>query len=366
VAAHRPAPTAARWHRSARGAFASGTTEAATTSFDYSVPWKTTVTDPRGNPTVHEFDRQGRVTKVTDAVGDVQTSTYTSNSNVATYTGNAGGTPVINTYSTEGNFNLTKSQLPTGATTGFDYEDSDNPFGPSKMTSPQGNATLYDYDTAGNLATVTDNQIGCGTAGCATRIDRNPNGTIARSTDPLGRVTTYSYDSLGNRTRTVHPKSPTGATLIGDETVEYDGLARVTATVDGNGRRTAYLYDAFDRLTKITYADATSVGYAYDASGNRTRRNDPTGRADTTYNYRNAITREEVTGSRTYTNTYGYDLAGNLLSLTDPQGRVTYSYNAVNLLTSLTEPPISATATATRAATPSTAPTQAAFTPPAA
>ncbi|HZW43721.1 MAG TPA: DNRLRE domain-containing protein, partial [Dermatophilaceae bacterium] len=222
-----------------------------TWEFDYSVPWQTTVTDPNGHDTTYSYDRRGRITKVVDALGHEQATTYTAGSNVASYTDRIGGTSTLNSYTSDGLDNLVSTQTPTGAATTFGYTDPDNPYAPSTMTTPQGNSVVYDYDAAGNLATITDAQSQC-VGGCATSIVRNPDGTVASTTDARGNTTTFGYDPYGNQTSI----DPPG---IGTTTVGYDGLSRPTSVTDGNNHTTTIGYDALDRPTLVTYHDASQV-----------------------------------------------------------------------------------------------------------
>ena len=236
---------------------------------------------------------------------------------------------MVNSYTTDGLDNLASRQLPTGATTGYAYTDTDNPFAPSQITSPQGGVTTLDYDAAGNLASVTDPQTVC-PGGCTIGLSRNVDGTIASVTGPRGYTTVYGYDLDGNRT-SISPPDPQG-----DTTFTYDGLSRVDTVSLPNGTSMDYDYDTFDRVTRITYGDNSTVTYTYDDVGNRTGRVDDTGTTTTSYDELNRMTGESFPGSRT--TSYGYDDVGNLTSLTDPAGTVTYGYNTVNEVTSMVEP----------------------------
>ncbi|MBW3665819.1 MAG: hypothetical protein KY469_22270, partial [Actinobacteria bacterium] len=299
-----------------------------TWTFDYTVAWKTVVTDPRSNTTTYHFDRHGRVTKVVDALGNERSSEYHSSSQVESYTDRTSGTPVTNSYTTDGLDNLASTELPTGATTEFAYTDTNNPYGPSEISSTGGATRQISYDTDGALATITDAQTAC-SGGCKVSLTRNGDGTIATVTDPRGHVTSYGYTS-GNRT-SIDPPAPQG-----DTTITYDALSRVDTVTYPNATTVDFGYDAFDRVTSATYGDATSVTYLYDDAGNRTSRVDPTGTTTTLYDELNRITGETFPGSRT--TSYVYDDAGNLTSMTDPAGTVSYSYDAVNQVNLMTEP----------------------------
>jgi YD repeat-containing protein len=140
-----------------------------TWSFDYSTPFQTRITDPNGHPTTYSFDRLGRVTKATDALGRAASSTYTPTSYVASVTDPMNATA---RFAYDARDNLTKATAPTGAAASFAYDDPAHPYYPSSATSPQGNRVAYTYDGAGNLSTAQNalpaqNQL---------RYTYNPNG----------------------------------------------------------------------------------------------------------------------------------------------------------------------------------------------
>ena len=294
-----------------------------TWSFDYSTPWQTTVTDPRGNPTTYVFDRLGRVTTVTDAKGQPASATYSTNSFVASVTDQMSATSNM-TY--DARDNLTAATAPTGAKSQWAYDDTAHPYDPTATTSAQGNRMAYTYDSPGNLTSAQNGLA----AQNQFRATHNPNGTVATSTDAMGNVTTYGYDPAGNLTSVNRPLG------VGNRTLAYDGLSRLTSVTDAKNQRTTFTYDALDRLTKRTYADGTSITYTYDAGGALTRRDNSTDGA-TTFAY-DALGRPTSKSINLATFTLGYDPAGNITAAGDFGGTVTYAYDSLNLLTSLSEP----------------------------
>jgi RHS repeat-associated protein len=93
----------------------------------------------------------------------------------------------------------------------------------------------------------------------------------------------YYYDLLGRKTGinwTPGNASPdsTGAREL-PRKMEYDGSNNLTAWVDGRGNRTTYLYDTYNRQTKIQFADRLSytgpryndMEVVYDEVGNVVR-----------------------------------------------------------------------------------------------
>ncbi len=192
-------------------------------SFDYSTPWQTKVTDPRGNPTTYFFDRLGRVTRTLNALGQEASATYSSNSFVTSTTDPL---RAKTSFTYDARDNLTAVTSPTGAGHGFAYDDPAHPFYPTSHTGPSGSRLAYTYDGPGNLTT---SENGLPTGQNQARRTYNPNGTVATATDALNRVTSYSYDANGNLTR-ITPPAPLGATSL-----TYDGLSRVSTVTDGKG-----------------------------------------------------------------------------------------------------------------------------------
>jgi RHS repeat-associated protein len=104
----------------------------------------------------------------------------------------------------------------------------------------------------------------------------------------------------------------------------------VATSIDAKGQKTSFAYDSANRLTTITYADASTVSYSYDADGNRTSMADAHG--TTSYAY-DALDRVRSIAQPGGTVLYAYDKVGNRVSLTYPDSkRMTYTYDAANRL----------------------------------
>lgn len=317
--------------------------EGGTTTYAYALPgpgapagskYEVALTDARAQTTRYWTDARGRVRTTIDARGVEQTSDYDPGDNVTAYTDRAGGTPTINSYTTDGLHNLTSVELPTGASYAFGYDRaSSNVFAPETYTTPQGNQLTYDYDGAGNLAAVTD------AAASTTTVARFANGSVRWVNDPRSSGsdttyrTTYGYDTAWRLT-SITPPAGLGAT-----TVSYDSLHRASAVTDGKFQTTTYDYDAQDRVSRITFHDGNTVVFGYDANGSRTYRFTSAINEDvhTTYDRDNRVTAESLPAPRGPLS-YTYDAVGNLTSATDPQGTITYTYNPVNRPLRSTEP----------------------------
>ncbi|HEX7167567.1 MAG TPA: RHS repeat-associated core domain-containing protein, partial [Acidimicrobiales bacterium] len=291
------------------------------TCFAYG-PTETTVTDANGNPTKYEIDPVGRTTKVTDALGNTTSTSYTSNSNVKQRS--IGGAATTFEYSALNA--ATGMQLDTGARYEYVYADPAHPHQPTRITDPQGNQFDFAYDVPGNLDSMTndlavDNQVD---------VTRNAKGQVTVSSDPRDEVTGYQYDTAGNLKK-ITPPAP-----LGFVTLTNDALSRVKTVRDGKGQTETYTYDVLDRVTRIDYQDGSSVVYTYDGDGNIVQTTDALGVVTMTYDQRNNLVSRTTADGTTVS--YTYDGMGNLASITDPGGTVRYSYNAANLLAAVVEP----------------------------
>ncbi len=118
---------------------------------------------------------------------------------------------------------------------------------PSTVTDARGATTAYTYNDAGQILTIT---------------------TPPAQGHSQGATTTYTYDTNGLLTQISGPVP--GATT----SFTCDGYGRRRTSTDAAGLTLTYDYDAFDRVTQVTYPDGTSEQTTYnrlDAEGKRDR-----------------------------------------------------------------------------------------------
>ena len=159
------------------------------------------------------------------------------------------------------------------------------------------------------------------------------NGNVKTATDARGHTTTYKYDEHGYLHEII-PPNPLGKSEI---TVDADGRPEVIT--DGALHKETITYDKLDRITKIVYSGTgteRTVKSTFDADGNLTKREDPTGTTTYTPDKLNRLTREELPGGQS--NSYEYDNASNMTVFTDSGGTTEYKHNGLNELESMTEP----------------------------
>ncbi|WP_213007130.1 RHS repeat-associated core domain-containing protein [Paractinoplanes toevensis] len=314
-------------------------------------------------PTVsYEYDYQGNVTKFTDGLQRVTSSTYDPYGNQTSITlppvgsrpsttafrynrngeevsaTTPGGSQTLATYDELGNqvteTRVERQPAPTSyLITATEYDDAGHA---TKVTTPQGHATNLAYDTSGLLSKVTD------ATGRETSYAYDLAGRQLSSTDPSGLTTATVYDLAG---RTVGGEQRRGTTVLRGTTAELDPNGNTRTATTGGGRKMTYDYDAYDRVVAQTSpAEAghdVQVQTGYDAAGNTTRYVDGNNHAtDYTYNVWGLLesTIEPATAAapdpaqRTWT--FAYDKAGQAVTQRLPGGVVrTATYDAQGRLT---------------------------------
>jgi RHS repeat-associated protein len=339
-----------------------GTSEAATTSYQYDEALEmTATTDPLGHSTSYTWDGNGNeLTETTpdehttshyyDALDDL-TTTIDPDGNYTSYgydsRGNllAATTAAYNTtyYTYNSNGTVLTKHTPNGNEFVYGY----NPAGQqTTMKDPYGAITTTAYNSAGFVTSTTD------PLAHTTTFTVDPNGNVLTATDALGNTTTYSYDADGNRTSTTTPEG-------NQSTVSYDQDDKKTASKDADHHTTSYSYAANGQIATVTNPDGGKTRYLYNAAEEKTEVINPVG--DTTIwrydldgrvhevqspgggetiSYHNAdglvTTVKDPNGNAT---TYDFDADGRQIKSTDPLGRVTRTaYTADGKVSIITQP----------------------------
>ncbi|MHB0961459.1 MAG: RHS repeat-associated core domain-containing protein [Pirellulaceae bacterium] len=216
----------------------------------------------------------------------------------------------------------------------------------ASTTDELGRQTLLDIDPAnGNIRSITRvvSALG-GPDDVVTQFIYTAHGLVDTATDPLGRVIDYDYDAFGRVTAITYATGTADEAVRGFEYADLTG--NVTAVIDENGNRTEFEYDAMNRLTRVTEPDPDGPGplgapvtqFAYDARGNLLSTTDA--RNHTTQNQYDARDRLiKVLDQGNHETHFQYDPVGNLTAVVDPLGHRTVNrYDARNRLVETIDP----------------------------
>ncbi len=310
----------------------------------------TQVVDPMGRITTIAFDNRGWVATVTDPLGNVTTNSYTATGKTSTVSspGTSGGGS--QSYFYDKDDRLTTLTDANSNTTLDSYDGVGNQI---TTTDQNGKTTTYAYDTMNRVTTITDPKSD------TVLIGYDSGGNQQTVTDGLGHTTTTLFDAL-NRATTIT------SAISGTTTITFDAAGRETSLTDPVGNKTQWAYDADDRVTTLTQPNGFTVTSVYDSGGELTDTTDADGRR-TTFSYnadydQTGETWVSASPAETITNTYDadneltgaadsfatltftYDSGGNEITAAtsgsgtgQPSVTLTSGYNAQHSLTSVTD-----------------------------
>ena len=192
------------------------------------------------------------------------------------------------------------------------------------LTDGNNVVTDYNYDALKRLSQTTQDLGGLDalTANAQTLYDYDVQDNLTQVIAPNGATTTYVYDDLGNMLSELSPDS-------GTIQYSHDAAGNVNTQTDARGIPVTYSYDALNRVTGVSYPDASeNVTYSYDdalvnGTGTLTGIDDSTGTARYSYDgFGNVINDTRTLAGISYTTGYQYDVVNNLKQMTYPDGRV--------------------------------------------
>lgn len=308
------------------------------------------VTDPRSLQTSYSYNALGDLTQQTSPDTGVTTNTYDSGGNLATSTD---ARNAITTYTYDTLNRVATAAFTIGATTDqtLSYTYDAGTYGKGRLTgvSDSNHSLAWTYDEQGRV--LTANQT-VGTVSKTTSYVYG-NGLRQSMTTPSGQLISYGYtngkltsisvngtvvvsnilyDSFGpvrqwtwsNGSLSVRTYDQDGKISQIDsgglKTYAYDDAFRITGITDTTNTALSwtYGYDGLDRLTSASKT-GTTIGYTYDANGNRLSQ---TGTSASTFTIASNNNRLTSTAGA-FARTYGYDNVGNTTSYTG----VSLAYN---------------------------------------
>ncbi|MFF8791217.1 DUF6531 domain-containing protein [Streptomyces sp. NPDC015125] len=302
------------------------------------------------------YDTETRVTRVTNALGQVAVYRYNSDHKITQHTDALGHTTVTNWD--DGSRHPVSVTDPLGRTTHYTYDDVGNL---TALTRPDGSTLWATFNDAGLPVEVV------GPDGGTWRFTYDTRGNRLAATDPAGATTTYTYDRNGNPSTVVdalgHTSSitcnlaglPLSVTDQLGATTSYvrDHSGRVVSVTDPLGNATRFAWTVEGEPTERVAPDGAAEAWRWDGEGNLLSHTDSVGNI-TKFEYTHfglQAARLEPNGVRyefTYDSelrliavrnpqghswTYKYDSAGHLVAETDFNGRtITYVYDAAGQL----------------------------------
>ena len=233
----------------------------------------TSYKDKKGNITSYEYDKEGKLTKVTFPDNQSESIDYDSEGNAAVHYING---KEIEKYFYDDKGRIIESKNTLGESTKFDYSKEGNTES-LIITLPDNSKRKVYYDNRGNISGIEEEN---------------------------GKVTTY----------------------------EYDNLNRVIASIDGEGNKTGFSYDERDLLTAVKDSLGNTCRYNYTENGKLSLFEDFRG-GITKINYNELNNINDFTLPDGESFRMEYDLCQNLIKEVYPDGgEVEYTYNAINLV----------------------------------
>jgi YD repeat-containing protein len=272
----------------------------------------TQTTSPDTGVTVNTTDDAGNLTTRTDAKGQVATYRYDVLHRIAHIAYADGGT-VDYAYDQGPNAigRLTQITDASGSMA-LSYDPHGRVVAELRTVGDQQFTTAYRYDSVGRLAGITYPsgrsvdyvRDGMGRIGqIATTRDGTTQILVAQvHYQPFGPAQTITFGNGSVHTRSHDLDGRVTGYTLGGQThaIDYDAASRITAIHDASAAHNLSIgYDALDRLTSVQSPHG-SLGYVYDAVGNRTRQTVDAAGTDTTYGA-NSNRLIQVTGSQTTT-----------------------------------------------------------------
>ncbi len=280
----------------------------------------TRVTDPNGHVRQFEYDTQGGLAKITNALNQSTSFVNDANGRPVTVT-DPNGLVMNIVYTPRGQI---ASQTIGTETITYHYDKVGNLI---QTIYPNGAFLAYTYNQAQQLTRITD-AFGDYIEYNLDKMGNRLSSIVYNASNQAIRGFGNSYDAMSRPTKFIGSESQTTA-------LQYDKNGNLIGVTDPLDNEQSKSYDALNRLTQEIDANADKVIYSYDKSNNLTKVTDPLGHS-TQYTYNGLGELIQLTSPDTGVTQYSYDANGNKLSNIDARGKQTqYEYDALNRVTTL-------------------------------
>jgi RHS repeat-associated protein len=299
-------------------------------------------------------DGAGRITRITDPLGNAMSYAYGATGDLESFTDRENNATTF-TYSAAHPHLLEAVRDPRGVQPIRNEYDEDGRL--VRQVDAFGKDIEFAHDVEGRREVVTDR------LGHTRVLEHDESGNVTVERDALGHPTTRTFDSSGNRLTETNALGQTtnfaydandNVTSLRDplgnvSSVTYNARNQVLTTTDARGKVRANTYDAAGNPLTIADAQGNTVTYTYDARGNvltlrdalgnlvtrqydangyMTRETTAAGVTAFTYDVNGnrlsqTVTRATPTGTETLVTTLVYDKMGRLTQATDPDGTIT-------------------------------------------
>jgi RHS repeat-associated protein len=292
------------------------------------------ITTPQGGTTAYEYDDRGRTTATTRQVSatayervDYDYDPATGHKSAERYLGGHPGAWTIarsDAFQYDSFARLKEIDHPDGSKIVYRYDGANNLISVQDERHTAANTT-YAYDPTNRLASVAQTLSSAPGGQIATAYTYDVLGNLTSVTDPNGNVTAYVYDAFGRMIRQTSP-------VTGVTSYAYDAAGNLSTMTDANNATTARTYDALNRVLSAasskTGSNPETVTYSYDGSGGGrngigrlTTMTDPANMTSYSYERRGLLT---SAADSDLTTAFTYDADGNRTGVNYPSGRLVH------------------------------------------
>ncbi len=199
----------------------------------------------------------------------------------------------------------------------------------------RGKTTTYTYDTGNTNPFARSNRLSStNPLGKTWSYEYDANNFQTKTSDPLAHEVEWTYDNGGN---VLTQKNGLGQTTVTNTYTTTGAMGLLSTAKNGMNNETAFTYDSFGLMIKITdpAGKETLFSYAADGSGNQTKVTNPLGKEwKKEYNGFSKVSKTiDPLANET---AFEYDTMANLTRVTDAEGRVTQkSYDKLQRVTEI-------------------------------